>query len=159
MRNLLKVTAGFLVLFSNFMAIDSLAVVQPRHYLGVLKGVKNSGGSGGVSYWIAGKEKKGEIVFEEAFVHESGSINIDGQDIALKRINQQYRNRNRIGLRKSVEYKSRMYGVKLNNIRDITTAKDKKGCTQRVKVSLEISNNDDGWRKKVDVESAYDVCA
>jgi hypothetical protein len=157
MKSALKVTAGFLVLLSNFMAMDSLAVVQPRHYLGVLKGMQNDGSLGGVSYWLAGKEKKGEIVFSEVFFNGSGLINIDGQNINLKRVNVQYKNREGTGFRKSIEYKSKMYKVKLNNIRDISTAKDKKGCAQRIKVSLEINGND-GWRKRADIESAYDAC-
>jgi hypothetical protein len=46
--------------------------------------------------------------------------------------------------------------VKLKNFKDITTAKDKRNYGMRVTGLMEISG-DDGWTKKIQIESLEDV--
>jgi hypothetical protein len=160
MKNVFKVTAGFLVLFSNFMAVDSLAVIQPMHRVGSVKAKEaQESGYGPTWYWLAGKMNTNEIVFyvRDNSSNNSALINIDGQDVSLKRINMQYKKPENSGLIKVAEYKSRLFRVKLKDFKDITTAKDKKGCMRRVRGFLEIISND-GWTKKIQVDSGDDIC-
>jgi hypothetical protein len=152
MKNIFKMTASFLILFSGFMTADSLAVVQPRHKVGFVK-AKQDTGYGPTWYWLAGNMNTNEVIF---YVDGDNStfINIDNQDISLKKISEKSNSR---GLIKVAEYKSQLFRVRLKDFKDITTAKDRKGCMRRVRGFLEIIGND-GWRKKRKVDSGEDVC-
>jgi hypothetical protein len=155
MKNVLNITVGFVILFSGFMTVDSLAIVQPRHRLGFVKAKKDAGYGGPQWYWLAGNKtlKENEVIFYDNG-DNSTFINIDGQDIALKKTSVKLKSNKFI---KVAEYKSRLFRVKLKDFKDVTTARDRKGCTSRARGFLEIIGND-GWTKKIQVDTGEDTC-
>lgn len=129
---------------------------QPKHKIGLVQAKEaQSGGYGPVAYWLAGNKKEKELVFFED--REIGLINIDGQDISLKRISRKYQTPESKGLIKLADYNSQTYRVKIRSFKDVTTAKDKAGCARRVRGILEVSSTD-GWNKRINIESAGDIC-
>jgi hypothetical protein len=106
-------------------------------------------------YWIYGNKKEKEVIFYENSL-KFALMNINGQDVSLQLVNKKYENLE-IGLVKTAVYKSQLYEVRLTDFKDITTAKDRKGCARRVRGFLEISSTD-GLTKKLQIESAGDVC-
>ena len=106
-------------------------------------------------YWIYGSKKGKEVIFYENSL-KFALMNINGQDVSLQLVNRKYENLE-IGLVKTAVYKSQLYEVRLTDFKDITTTKDRKGCTRRVRGFLEVSSTD-GLTKKLQIESAGDVC-
>jgi hypothetical protein len=158
MKSVLKITTSFLVLFGSVTTIDSSAIAQPSHTIGFIKAKKETG-IGPVWYWLTGSNMKDDnVVFYQGYYQgnrEATLINVDSQDISLKQISIELDKKS--GLIKIAQYKSKFYRVKLKNFKDITTAKEKKNCGRRVRGLMEISG-DDGWRKKLQIESLEDVC-
>lgn len=160
MKNVLNITVSFAILFSSFMTIDSLAIIQLRHKLGFIKAKEAQEFLYGPTWYsLSNNANMNETIFYERSISSNYSalINIDGQDISLKMITRKYKNPERSRLIKVAEYKSQLFRVKLRDFRDITTAKDKKGCARRVTGFMEITGND-GWTKKLQVYSGEDVC-
>jgi hypothetical protein len=157
MKNVLKITTSVLALFASFTTIGSFAIAQSSHTIGFIKAKKETG-IGPVWYWLTGSTMKDDnVIFYRGYYQGNQNttlINVDGQDISLKQISIELNKKS--GLIKIAQYKSKFYRVKLKNFKDITTAKDKRNYGMRVTGLMEISG-DDGWTKKIQIESLEDV--
>jgi hypothetical protein len=157
MKNVLKITTSFLVLVGSVTTIDSFAIAQSSHTIGFIKAKKETG-IGPAWYWLTGSTMKDDnVIFYRGYYQgdrDATLINVDGQDISLKQIRIELDKKS--GLIKIAQYKSKFYRVNLKNFKDITTAKDKKNYGSRVRGLMEISR-DDGWTKKLQIESLEDV--
>jgi hypothetical protein len=76
-------------------------------------------------------------------------MNIDGQNISLLKVN-----RNNQAAGRIMKYESSVFKV-TTDFKDVTTARDRKGFVVRNRGYLSVTSSD-GWKKKINVECAYD---
>jgi hypothetical protein len=153
MKNSIILFISISILSVIFMPVDSIA--KAKHQIGLVQDREARTKLGACGYWLVGNREEKKVVFYEEVSNKYALINIDGQDISLKQNGVRFRNKKKIGLPISVEYKSHLYRAKLRNLRDISSAREKREGTSRIRSTLDI-NSTDGWSKSVQIECAFD---
>jgi uncharacterized protein YbcV (DUF1398 family) len=159
MNNALKIIRPILFSFTTLVLLNSFAVAKMKHQVGFVKAkeAQRSDYGGYELYHLIGNERKKTPVFYET-ENNTALINIDGQDILLKPMKKKYgKTKSNRNLIKNVIYKSQLYQVKLKDFTDVTTTRDKKGCGERLRGTMEIVAAD-GWTKEFQIESLNDIC-
>jgi hypothetical protein len=125
------------------------------HKIGFVKISKSELNNTGVcGYWLVGSKKQDNVVFVRG-VTEKPLMNIDGENISLKLVSRKEIRRNNKFLGSTDKYESNIFTI-ATDFRDVTTAQDRKGFTTRERGSIVVTSND-GWRKKIETECAYDT--
>jgi hypothetical protein len=104
-------------------------------------------------YWLVGSRKQDNVVLVTG-VSDKPLMNIDGENISLKLVSRKEIRRNDRFLGSTNKYESNTFKI-TTDFRDKTTSQDRKGFTTRERGSIVVMSND-GWRKKIEVECAYD---
>lgn len=87
-------------------------------------------------------------------VGDTPLMNIDGKNIALTLVSQKKFRRNNQIVGSTDKYKFNTFKI-TTDFRDRTTSQDRKGFGTREGGSIVVVS-EDGWRKKIEVECAYD---
>jgi SLT domain-containing protein len=132
-----------------------IAINQSKHKIGFVKISKSElNQTGTCGYSLFGSKNQDNVVLVTG-VGEKPLINIDGENIALESISKKEIRRKSQFIGSNNVYKSGKFTID-TNFRDVTTAKDRKNFGARQRGSIIIVSNN-GWRKKLEVECAYDV--
>jgi hypothetical protein len=148
MKKILKIASTVLVFSIIFTSVQTIA--SPiSHKIGFVKIPKNElGQMGNCGYSIVGDKNQNNIVLFMG-TSENPLMNVDGETISLKKIN-----RNNQASSKIMKYESSIFKV-TTDFRDMTTARDRKEFVVRNRGYLSVTSSD-GWKKKINVECAYD---
>jgi hypothetical protein len=132
------------------------AIANPSsHKIGFVKISKSELGQTGIcGYSLVGSKTKSDVIFVTG-VTERPLMNIDGKNITLESVSKKEIHRNNQILGSTNKYESNIFKI-TTDFRNVTTSQDRKGFTARERGSIVIVSNN-GWRKKVEVECAYDT--
>jgi hypothetical protein len=132
------------------------AIANPiSHKIGFVKISKSELSQTGIcGYSLVGSKTKSDVIFVTG-VTERPLMNIDGKNITLESVSKKEIRRNNQILGSTNKYESNIFKI-TTDFRNVTTSQDRKGFTARERGSIVIVSND-GWRKKVEVECAYDT--
>ena len=131
------------------------AIANPSsHRIGFVKIAKSELNQAGTcGYRLVGSGKKDSFVLVTG-VSDKPLMNIDGENISLKLVSRKEIRRNNQSIGSTERYESNTFKI-TTDFRDKTTSQDRKGFTTRERGSIVVTSND-GWRKKIEVECAYD---
>jgi hypothetical protein len=152
-----KIQSIFATISIASLYITSMpAIANPSsHRIGFVKIPKSElNNTGTCGYWLVGSKKRDNVVFFSG-ITKNPLMNIDGENISLKLVNRKEIRQNNKSLGSINKYESNIFKI-TTNFRDVTTAQDRKGFTAKERGSIVVISND-GWRKKIETECAYDT--
>jgi hypothetical protein len=136
--------------------ITSVPVIAKPSYhkIGFVKILPSKLQIGACGYSIVGSKNQNNLVFVTG-VTENPLINIDGKNISLELVSEKEVRRNNQVVNSIRKYKFNIFKV-TTDFRDKTRARDKKEYIARDGGSIFVTSND-GWKKKINAECAYDI--
>jgi hypothetical protein len=131
------------------------AIAKPSpHKIGFVKIAKSELSlTGTCGYRLVGSKNQDNVVLVTG-VSDKPLMNIDGKNISLKLVSHKKIRRNNQLIGSTDKYESNTFKI-TTDFRDRTTSQDRKGLATREGGSIVVTSND-GWRKKIEVECAYD---
>jgi hypothetical protein len=115
--------------------------------------------TGTCGYRLVGSKEQDNVILATGLTDATGAakkplMNIDGENISLKLVSRKKSYRNNKFPNSINKYEPTIFTV-VTDFRDATTSKDRKNFATRERGSIVVTSND-GWRKKIEVECAYD---